>query len=177
MRSRVQKARTNAGRLPISFPVAEGQLPLVYNHKPTGRGDDYLDLTGEPQFPFGHGLSYTSFEYGDLRIEPSVIAPGESAVASFTLTNVGTRAGDEVVQLYVHDELASVVRPVMSLAGFRRIHLQPGESREVSFPVAHGALSLLDVGLRTVIEPGSFEIMAGASSADIRLVGMLAVSE
>jgi beta-glucosidase len=165
-----------AGRLPISFPVAEGQLPLVYNHKPTGRGDDYLDLTGRPLFPFGHGLSYTTFEYSDLRLEPEAIAPWQSAAATFTLTNTGDREGDEVVQLYVHDQLASVVRPVMSLGGFRRVHLGPGESCEVSLPISAEALSMLDRDLHAVVEPGYFDIMIGASSNDIRLEGVLRVS-
>jgi len=166
-----------AGRLPITFPVAEGQLPLVYDHKPTGRGDDYLDLTGQPQFPFGYGLSYTSFEYSDLRIEPLTIRAGDSAVAHFTLTNTGGREGDEVVQLYLHDELASVARPVTSLEGFRRVHLRPGESREISFVITPELLSLLDRDLRPCVEPGSFAVMVGASSKDIRLRGNLSVRE
>jgi beta-glucosidase len=165
-----------AGRLPLSFPIAEGQLPFAYHHKPTGRGNDYLDLTGQPRFPFGHGISYTSFEYADLHIEPPVIRAGEAAVARFTLTNTGGRAADEVVQLYVRDELASVARPVMSLAGFERVHLRPGESRELSLPITPDALSLLDRNLRRRIEPGSFRIMIGASSRDIRLKATLSVS-
>lgn len=163
------------GRLPVTFPVAEGQLPLVYNHKPTGRGDDYADLTGQPLFPFGHGLGYTTFEYADLRIEPATIQPGETAVATFTLTNSGSREGDEVVQLYVHDELASVARPVTSLQGFRRIRLLPGERREVSFRLGPEQLSMLDRQLRSVIEPGAFRITIGSSSKDIRLRGVLTV--
>jgi beta-glucosidase len=166
-----------AGRLPITFPIAEGQLPLVYNHKPSGRGDDYLDLTGRPLFPFGHGLSYTTFEYSDLRIEPSVIGSGDSAAVRFTLTNTGSRDGDEVVQLYIHDDLASVVRPVMSLEGFERVHLRPGESREVGLSITPDNLSLLDRELREVVEPGSLRIMIGASSGDIRLQGELSVSQ
>jgi beta-glucosidase len=166
-----------AGRLPVSFPITEGQLPLVYNHKPTGRGNDYLDLTGQPRFPFGHGLSYTSFEYTDLRIEPPVVRSGERAVARFILTNTGDRESDEVVQLYIRDELASVARPVMSLEGFQRVHLRPGESHELSFPIASEALSMLDRDLRKVVEPGSFRIMVGASSRDIRLKGVLSVSD
>jgi beta-glucosidase len=166
-----------AGRLPVSFPVAEGQLPLVYNHKPTGRGDDYLDLTGQPRFPFGYGLSYTRFEYDDLRIEPPVIRAGEPAVARLTVTNVGDREGDEVVQLYVRDELASLARPVMALKGFRRIHLRRGESRELTLPIEPEALSMLDQDLESRIEPGAFRIMIGASSRDIRLRGALSVSE
>ncbi|HTO72452.1 MAG TPA: glycoside hydrolase family 3 N-terminal domain-containing protein, partial [Gemmatimonadales bacterium] len=124
-----------AGRLPITFPLAEGQLPLYYDHKPTGRGNDYLDLTGLPLFPFGFGLSYTSFEYSDLRIEPAELRVGDSAVVRLRVWNTGSRAGDEVVQLYLRDVVASVARPVAALEGFRRIHLEPGAAMEVTFPV------------------------------------------
>jgi len=164
-----------AGRLPITFPIAEGQLPLVYNHKPSGRGDDYIDLSGQPLFPFGHGLAYTTFAYADLRIEPAGIGPGEAANARFTLRNTGTRDGEEVVQLYLRDELASVARPVAALAGFRRIHLRAGESQEVDLPIPPEALTLLDAELRPVIEPGEFRIMIGSSARDIRLRGNLRV--
>lgn len=163
------------GRLPVTFPVAEGQLPLYLGHTPTGRGDDYVDLTGKPRFPFGFGLSYTDFAYERLAIEPSTIVAGASARVRLVLRNVGTRAGDEVVQLYLRDELASVARPVMQLAGFRRIHLEPGEAREVTFAIDAGQLSLLDRTLQRVVEPGTFRIMVGASSADIRLRGHLVV--
>lgn len=166
-----------SGRLPIAFPMSEGQLPWSYSHKPTGRGNDYLDLTGQPRFPFGHGLSYARFEYSDLRVEPWEIDAGETAFATFTLTNTGGREGEEVVQLYVRDELASVARPVMSLAGFERVHLSPGESRELSLAVTPDALAMLDGDLRPCIEAGSFRIMIGASSRDIRLKGVLWVSD
>ncbi len=118
--------RIRAGRLPVTFPLAVGQLPLVYNHKPTGRFDGYLDLPGDPLFPFGFGLSYTTFEYADLTIDPAAIAAGGTARVSCTITNAGPRAGAEVVQLYVHDTLASVVRPVLELKGFRKVFLEPG---------------------------------------------------
>ena len=164
-----------AGRLPITFPMAEGQLPLYYNHKPTGRGDDYIDLTGQPLFPFGFGLSYTDFEYSGLAIEPDGIAPDGIARVRARVRNAGDRAGDEVVQLYVRDLLASVARPVMQLAGFRRIHLAPGEEREVVFEVGPEHLRMLDREMRWVVEPGTFRIMLGGSSKDIRLRGMLTV--
>jgi len=135
------------GRLPITFPVAEGQLPLVYHHKPTGRGDDYHDLTGQPLFPFGFGLSYTTFAYGDLTIEPPVIAAGDSAVVRCRVTNTGDRTGDEVVQLYLRDELASVARPILELKDFARVRLVPGESREVRFTLTPEMLALLDAML------------------------------
>ncbi|MEP6621546.1 MAG: glycoside hydrolase family 3 N-terminal domain-containing protein [bacterium] len=164
-----------AGRLPITFPMAEGQLPLTYNHKPTGRGDDYLDLTGQALFPFGHGLSYTTFEYSALVIEPAVITPSGKAVVRCRVKNTGGRAGDEVVQLYLRDVLGSVARPVMQLEGFRRIHLAPGEEREVTFDLSRDQLQMLDADLRWIVEPGVFRVMVGASSKDIRLRGELVV--
>jgi len=165
-----------AGRLPITFPVSVGQLPLVYNHKPTGRGDDYLHHTGKPQFPFGFGLSYTQFQYDGIRLGTDTIAPGDSTFVSVWVTNTGKVAGDEVVQLYLRDELASVARPVKELQGFQRMHLLPGESREVRFTIRPEMLALLDQNLRTVIEPGDFRIMVGASSQDIRQRAVLTVA-
>ncbi len=159
-----------AGRLPITFPHAEGQLPLYYDHKPTGRGDDYLDLTGMPLFPFGFGLSYTAFEYTGLAIEPR---DGPGARVRARVRNAGARAGDEVVQLYLRDVLATVARPVMQLAGFQRISLAPGESREVVFDIGPDRLRMLDQQLNWVVEPGRFRVMVGASSRDIRLRGEL----
>jgi len=164
-----------AARLPITFPVAEGQLPLVYNHKPTGRGDDYLNLTGKPQFPFGFGLSYTQFRYSDIHLDADTVAAGKSASVSVRVTNTGKVAGDEVVQLYLRDELASVARPVMELKGFQRIHLQAGESRELRFAISPAMLTLLDKDLRPFIEPGDFRVMIGASSQDIRQRAVLTV--
>ena len=164
-----------AGRLPITFPVAEGQLPLVYNHKPTGRGDDYLDLTGQPLFPFGFGLSYTTFEYSSLTIEPAIIPKDGRATIKARIKNTGTRAGDEVVQLYVRDLLASVARPIIQLGGFTRVHLEPGEEREVSFSVGREQLKMLDANMRWVVEPGTFRILIGASSKDLRLRGDLII--
>ena len=164
-----------AGRLPITFPVAEGQLPLRYNHKPTGRGDDYLDLTGQPLFPFGFGLSYTTFEYSNLVIEPMTTGTTGSARVRFTITNTGDRAGDEVAQLYVRDVLATVARPVMQLAGFERVRLGPGESKILTIVLANEQLRMLDADMRWVVEPGVFRIMVGGSSRDIRLRGELLV--
>ena len=161
--------RSPSGKLPITFPVFEGQLPLVYNHKPTGRGDDYTNLTGQPLFPFGFGLSYTSFDYTGLQLDKSIIKAGENLTLRFKLKNTGKYKGDEVVQLYLHDELASVARPVKELKGFQRVSLEPGQEKEIQFTITPDMLTMLDVNMKEVIEPGKFRIMIGSSSVDIRL--------
>ncbi len=157
-----------AGRLPITFPVFEGQLPLVYNHKPTGRGDDYMNLTGQPLFPFGFGLSYTTFDYSEIKLGKQTISKNDSCWLSVKVTNTGNIAGDEVVQLYLRDELASLARPVRELKGFQRIHLRPGETKTVSFRITPEMLSMYDLNLSKIVEPGTFRLMVGASSKDIR---------
>jgi len=162
-----------AGRLPVTFPVHEAQLPLVYNHKPTGRGDDYNNLSGQPLFPFGFGLSYTTFAYIDIKLSKNNISSTDSATVSFTLKNTGTRDGDEVVQLYIRDMLSSVARPVMELKGFQRIHLRAGESKIISFMITPELLSMLDRQLNKLVEPGEFRIMIGGSSRDTRLKAIL----
>jgi len=164
-----------AGRLPITFPMAEGQLPLSYNHKPTGRGDDYLDLTGMPLFPFGFGLSYTTFEYSNLRISPAEIPASGRVTVQCMVKNTGDRIGDEVVQLYVRDVLASVARPVMELKGFARVRLNPGATQQVTFTLGPSHLRMLDVDRKWIVEPGVFRVMVGASSKDIRLRGQFTV--
>jgi beta-glucosidase len=166
-----------AGRLPITFPVHEAQLPLVYNHKPTGRGDDYNNLSGLPLYPFGFGLSYTTFGYSDIKFSKKNISKNESTIVSCTVKNTGERDGDEVVQLYIHDMLSSVARPVIELKGFQRIHLKAGEKKEVSFTITNEMLSLLDEKLERIVEPGDFRIMIGASSRDLRLKDILTVTE
>jgi beta-glucosidase len=165
-----------SGRLPVTFPMSEGQLPLTYNHKPTGRGDDYVDGTGMALFPFGFGLSYTTFDYSPLTLDASTISPDGSTIARVRVKNTGSRAGDEVVQLYLRDLLASVARPVMQLGGFARVHLEPGEEREVVFPIGREQLQMLDRDLRWIVEPGTFRLMVGASSRDIRQIAELRVN-
>ncbi|WP_257666090.1 beta-glucosidase [Parapedobacter tibetensis] len=164
-----------AGRLPITYPIHEAQLPLVYNHKPTGRGDDYNNLSGEPLFPFGFGLSYTTFEYSKLRLDKQSVDQGETTVASFTLTNTGKLAGEEVVQLYIRDLLSSVSRPVLELKGFQRVHLEAGESKELSFDITPDLLQMLDVDMNILVEPGDFRIMIGPSSRDLPLKANLSI--
>ncbi len=160
---------TPGGKLPFTFPVAEGQLPLVYNHKPTGRGDDYTDLTGQPLFPFGFGLSYSSFTYSALQIDKPIIHTGENVLIRCKIKNTGKYRGDEVAQLYLRDELASVARPIKELKGFQRITLAPGEEKEIQFIITPAMMTMLDVNMKPVIEPGRFRVMIGSSSMDIRL--------
>ena len=162
-----------AGRLPITFPIAEGQLPLRYNHKPTGRGDDYVDLTGEPAYAFGYGLSYTQFEYSALRIDPTVLTPTSRVRVTFRVRNVRTRAGDEVPQLYARPVASPVAQPVIALEAFARVHLAAGEERDVSFTVNASDLRVLDERMRWVLPTGTTTILVGASSKDIRLRGQI----
>jgi beta-glucosidase len=164
-----------AGRLPITFPISEAQLPLVYNHKPTGRGDDYNNLSGLPLFPFGFGLSYTQFAYRNLRLEKKQMSAKESVKVFCTISNTGKRDGDEVVQLYIRDMLSSVARPVLELKGFQRIHLKVGESKEISFMITPDMLQMLNEKMQTVVEPGDFRIMIGASSRELWLKDVLTI--
>jgi len=164
-----------AGRLPITFPLDEAQLPLVYNHEPTGRGNDYINLSGQPLFPFGFGLSYTTFSYSDIQLEKSSIKTNESTVVRLKVKNTGAVDGDEVVQLYIQDELSSVVRPIIELKGFQRVHLKSGEEREIEFRITPEMLAQYDLELNSFVEPGTFRIMIGESSKDLRLKANLLV--
>lgn len=154
-----------AGRLPITIPRAEGQIPVYYNKKRPAN-HDYTDLTAAPLYPFGYGLSYSTFEYGSLEARQS----GDNVLeVSCRIRNTSDREGDEVVQLYISDMVASTVRPPRQLGGFRRIRLAPGEQRQVSFTLGDEALSLIDPQGRRVVEKGDFVIAVGSSSQDIRL--------
>jgi beta-glucosidase len=152
------------GKLAVSFPRSVGQLPIAYNYKPSARRG-YLFTSKEPLFPFGHGLSYTTFEYSNLKVTPAQIGPSGRAEVSVTVTNTGKRAGDEVVQLYIRDLVSSVTRPVMELKDFKRITLSPGENKTVNFTITPDKLSFLDLNMNRIVEPGAFDIMVGTSSA------------
>ncbi len=165
-----------SGKLPITFPRSMGQLPFYYNHKPTSR-HVYVDEANTPLFPFGLGLSYTSFEYTDLQIAPAKIPVSGTATISIRIKNTGKVEGTEVVQLYVRDEISSVTTPVISLKGFNRITLKPEESGTVNFELGPEQLSLWNREMKRVVEPGEFKIMAGSSSEDIRQTGSLWVIE
>lgn len=164
-----------SGKLPITFPIHESQLPLTYNHLPTGRGDDYHNLTGLPLFPFGFGLSYTTFEYSDLQLAKNEIKEGESVVLRCKLKNTGTVTGSEVVQLYIRDELSSIARPIMELKGFQKISLKAGEEKDVYFVIDPSMLRMLNAKGASVIEPGMFRLMIGGSSRDLPLKQRLKV--
>ncbi len=164
-----------SGRLPVTVPRHVGQLPVYYNYRPSKeywtRRRSYVDLESSPLYPFGHGLSYTTFAYSDLELSATRIRSGARIEVSFTLTNTGNREGAEVAQLYLDDVISSVSTPVMELKRFEKVRLKPGEQRRVRFTLTPEDLQLLDAHLRPVVEPGAFEVMVGASAADIRLRG------
>jgi len=150
------------GKLPITFPRTTGSIPACYNRKPST--SSYVFGETAPMYPFGFGLSYTTFRYDEIRVVPESIKPGAAARVHVTLTNTGQRAGDEVVQLYIRDLVSSVTRPIKELKGFRRVSLGPGESKTVMFDLGFSALSLLNEEMQRVVEPGEFEVLAGGSS-------------
>ena len=175
-----------SGRLPISVPRHSGQLPVYYNYKPSKAymimkdgyplGPGYADMPATPLYPFGYGLSYTRFEYSNLRIAPAEIHPGGEARVSVDVKNTGERAGVETVQLYVHEKYAPVATPVKQLRGFARVALNPGETKTVSLNLMPEDLQLLDIDMHWRVVPGDFEVMVGKSSADINLQGILRVT-
>lgn len=163
------------GKLPFTWPRDAGQLPLYYNYKPTGRDYDYVDMPGTPLFPFGHGLSYTEFQYSNLTIDKD--EEGGKVEVSVDVENVGDREGDDVVQLYIHDVVASLSRPVKELKGFKRIRLEPGDKRTIKFTLNPDDLAFPHSDMKRVVEPGVFEVLVGSSSEDIRLKETLQVNK
>jgi beta-glucosidase len=155
-----------SGKLPVTIPRHVGQLPVYYNRKPTSFRN-YVDLTREPLWPFGHGLSYTTFAVSNVTVAPTSIGPAGKATVTAEVKNTGGRAGDEVVQLYIRDVVSSVTRPTMELRGFERVSLAAGETKTVTFSLGPDALSLVDRDMRRVVEPGRFDIMVGNSSAQV----------
>lgn len=172
--ARVLLGDANPGaRLPYTVPRSEGQLPLVYDHRPTGRGDDYVDLTGQPLFPFGYGLSYTSFSYRDLTLSHREARDGETVQVRFTVRNDGQRVGDEVAQLYVRHVTSATAQPVLALRGFARVTLEAGEERTVELALPARLLATRDAGGAKAVRDGEVILYVGASSRDIRLRGRL----
>ena len=164
------------GKLPITVPRSVGQLPDYYYQKPSAKRE-YLGTTTQPLFPFGWGLSYTTFNYANLQVEPGKIGPEGQARVSLDITNNGPMRGDEVVQLYIRDEVSSVTRPVKELRGFSRITLNPGETKKVEFTLGPEELSFLDREMHRVVEPGTFTIMVGGDSVDLKQAKLDVVSK
>ncbi|HHW73242.1 MAG TPA: beta-glucosidase [Firmicutes bacterium] len=157
------------GKLPVSIPKAVGQQPVHYNRLKMSKSRKYISMDTEPLYPFGFGLSYTTFSFGDLKLSAKEIAPADGITISCRITNTGERAGEEVVQLYVRDNLASRARPIKELKGFKRIYLEPGETKNVRFRLHTDQLAFLDVAGNWVVEPGEFTVMVGSSSEHIHL--------
>ncbi|NQU88443.1 MAG: glycoside hydrolase family 3 C-terminal domain-containing protein, partial [Mariniphaga sp.] len=166
-----------SGKLPVSFPRHAGQLPVYYNYKPSksywlneGWGNSYADLKESgPLFEFGFGLSYTTFEYSNITLSKKSIGKYGKTTVSCIAKNTGEMSGSEVVQLYIRDKISSVVRPVKELKGFKKVKLEPGETKQINFEIGFDELKMLDVNLNWVVEPGEFSVMIGSSSEDIRL--------
>lgn len=160
------------GKLPVSVPRATGQIPIHYNHKQTGRPpvdsvlwtSKYIDLPTTPLYPFGYGLSYTTFAYSNLKLSDTALPANDTLLVSVTLKNTGSRQGDEVVQMYVQDLVASITRPVKELRGFRRVTLGPGESTTVTFPLTRDALAFYGPEMTKIVEPGLFKVFVGGNS-------------
>jgi beta-glucosidase len=164
-----------AGKLPVTFPRAVGQIPIFYNHKNTGRPENkddkytskYLDVPNEPLYPFGYGLSYTTFEYSDISLSNTSVNMNDTLTASITITNTGNRAGEEVVQLYTRQLVGSMTRPVKELKGFEKISLEPGESSKVSFALTWKDLAFYNAHNEFKAEPGDFMLFIGTHSDDV----------
>ena len=159
------------GKLPVSIPGHVGQVPVYYNRRPTSYRN-YLDMSRDPLWSFGHGLSYTTFELGQPSVSPASIGADGQATVSVSVANTGKRRGDEVVQLYIRDVVSSVTRPTKELAGFERVTLEPGEKRTVTFTIGPEALSLVGHNMKRLVEPGRFEVMVGTNSVDLTRVSL-----
>ena len=162
------------GRLAVTFPKSVGQIPFAFPFKPGSDSKGKVRVAGV-LYPFGYGLSYTTFGYSDLKISKPIIGAQENITLSCTVKNTGKKAGDEVVQLYIRDDFSSVTTYDKVLRGFERIHLQPGEEQTISFTLTPQDLGLWDKNNQFTVEPGSFSVMVGASSQDIRLKGSFEV--
>jgi beta-glucosidase len=167
------------GKLPISFPRKTGQVPIYYAHKPSGARSqlwgDYVDSSTSPAFTFGYGLSYTTFEFSNLKIKPGQAQPSGKISVKLDIENTGDRRGDEVVQLYVNDPVASITRPVKELKGFKRITLEPAERKTVEFELPVQTLAFYDKDMKKIVEPGIFKVMIGPSESCILLEGQFEV--
>jgi beta-glucosidase len=167
-----------SGKLTVSFPVNVGQIPIYYNHKNTGRpykGDvlfkytsRYLDVSNDPLYPFGYGLSYTTFSYSDIKLSQTTITQTGKITAAVTVSNTGNYDGEEVVQLYIRDLVGSVTRPVKELKGFQKIFLKKGESKQVSFTIGIDDLKFYNAKLQYVAEPGDFKVFIGSNCQDVK---------
>ena len=155
-----------SGKLTITVPKSAGQLPMYYNHKPSAQYADYISQDINPLFHFGYGLSYTSFRYGEPVLESGVIKNGDMVTVAVEVSNDGPVAGDEIVQMYVRDVISSVTRPVKELKGFKRVHLEPGTKKIVTFEITPDMLAFHNIDMKFVVEPGEFEILTGSSSRD-----------
>lgn len=165
------------GKLPVSIPRNVGQTPINYNRKYISHYRDYVFSNNRPLYPFGHGLSYTTFEYSDLSLSRRELSGISELVVEVSIKNTGKVTGDEVVQLYINDEYASRTRPIKELKGFKRVTLQPGESKRISFSLSTEQLAFYDKEMNLIIEPGDFKVMIGSSSEDIRLTDSFTVND
>ena len=155
-----------SGKLPISVPRSVGQIATYYNHKPSHNYRKYVNNKTGALYPFGYGLSFSKFKYSNLSISDTLMLKSQSIIMSTDISNNSNISGDEVVQMYIQDEYASVTRPIKELKGFKRVSIGPGETKTVSFTITPEMLSFLDIDLEKVIEPGTFIGMIGSSSAD-----------
>lgn len=168
-----------SGKLPVTFPQNVGQVPIYYSHKNTGRPlpdgkwftkfkSNYLDVSNEPLYPFGFGLSYTTFTYGDLKLSSNTLKPSQKITVTTTITNTGKLAGEEIVQLYIRDLVGTSTRPVKELKGFQKIKLQPGESKMVTFNLTEEDLKFYTSDLKFIAEPGDFKVFVGSNVRDVK---------